>query len=49
MKRLAAAVIAVSTVGILSAFSPASAAQVCVEADININGNQQAVSQCLPE
>lgn len=49
MKRLAAAVLAVSTVGVLSAFSPASAAQVCVKADINVNGNSQAVSQCLPE
>jgi hypothetical protein len=49
VKRLAAAVIAVSTFGILAAFSPAQAAQLCVEADININGNAQAVSQCLPE
>ncbi len=49
MKRLAAAVIAVSALGILSVASPASAAQLCVQADINVNGNAQAISQCLPE
>ena len=49
MKRLAAAAVAVSTLGILAAFSPAQAAQLCVQADINVNGNQQAVEQCLPE
>ena len=49
MKRLAAAAVAVATLGVLSAFSPASAAQLCVKADINVNGNAQAVEQCLPE
>lgn len=49
MKRLAAAVLTISTLGILAAASPASAAQVCVYADINVNGNAQSVAQCLPE
>ena len=49
MKRLAAAVLAVSTLGILSFASPASAAQLCLKADININGNAQAIDQCLPQ
>ena len=49
MKRLAAAVVAVSTLGILAASSPAQAAQLCVHADINVNGNQQVIDQCLPE
>lgn len=49
MKRLAAAVVAVSTLGILAAASPASAAQLCVQADINVNGTTQAIEQCLPQ
>jgi hypothetical protein len=49
VKRLAAAVVAVSTLGILAAFSPAQAAQVCVYADVNVNGNAQSLEQCLPE
>jgi hypothetical protein len=49
VKRLAAAVIAVSTLGVLAAFSPAQAAQLCVQADIDINGNAQRIEQCLPE
>ena len=49
MKRLTAAVVTVSALGILAAFSPASAAALCVKADINVNGNAQAVEQCLPE
>lgn len=49
MKRLAVAVVAVSTFGVLAAFAPAQAAQLCVQADININGTAQNVSQCLPE
>ena len=49
MKRLAAAVVAVSALGILAATSPASAASLCVTADININGTAQSIDQCLPE
>jgi hypothetical protein len=49
VKRLAMAVVAVSTLGALAAFSPAQAAQVCVQADIDINGNAQSIEQCLPE
>jgi hypothetical protein len=49
VKRLAVAVVAASTVGVLAAFAPAQAAQVCVQADININGNAQNIEQCLPE
>ncbi len=48
MKRLAVAVVAVSTFGILAAVSPAQAAQVCVKASVNVNGNGQSVQQCLP-
>jgi hypothetical protein len=35
--------------GVLAAFSPAQAAQVCVKADLNINGTEQNIEQCLPE
>jgi hypothetical protein len=49
VKRLAVAVVAVSTFGVLAAFAPAQAAQLCVKADVNINGNAQNVEQCLPE
>jgi hypothetical protein len=49
VKRLATAAVAVATFGVLAAFSPASAASVCVKADVNVNGNAQAVEQCLPE
>ena len=52
VKRFAAAVITLSTLGILAvavAASPASAAQVCVYADVNVNGNAQSIAQCLPE
>jgi hypothetical protein len=49
VKRLAAAAVAISTFGILAAFSPAQAASLCVNADINVNGNAQKIEQCLPE
>ena len=50
MKRLAAAaVVAVSTLGVLALSAPAQAAQLCLNADININGTAQTISQCLPE
>ena len=49
MKRLAAALVAVSTLGILSFASPASAAALCLKADININGQAQSIDQCLPQ
>lgn len=47
-RRLAAAAVVVSALGILAA-APAQAAQVCVKAHVNINGNQQNAEQCLPE
>jgi hypothetical protein len=49
VKRLAAAVLTISALGILAAASPASAAQLCVFADVNVNGNAQSIAQCLPE
>ena len=49
MKRLAAVAVAISTFGVLAAFSPAQAASLCVNADINVNGNAQSIAQCLPE
>jgi hypothetical protein len=49
VKRAFAAAIAAGTLGVLAAFSPAQAAQVCVKADVNINGNAQNIEQCLPE
>lgn len=49
MKRLAAAVVAATTLGILAVAAPAQAAQLCINADINVNGTQQSISQCLPE
>lgn len=49
MKRLAVAVLAASTLGVLAAVAPAQAAQLCVKADVNVNGNAQSIEQCLPE
>lgn len=49
MKRVFAAAVAAGTLGVLAAFSPAQAAQVCVNADLNINGTEQKIEQCLPE
>ena len=49
MERLAVAAVAISTFGVLAAFSPAQAASLCVNADINVNGNAQTIEQCLPE
>jgi len=49
VKRLAAALVAVSTLGILSVAGPASAAALCVQADINVNGQAQSIDQCLPQ
>ena len=49
MKRLATAVLALSTLGVLAVASPASAAQVCVKGHVSVNGSAQAVEQCLPE
>ena len=46
--RLAAAAVLASVVGLLVA-TPASAAQLCVKADINVNGTAQNIEQCLPE
>ena len=49
MKRLAA-VVAVAAVASLSGLvaAPASAASICVDYDISINGQGQAGSTCLP-
>ena len=46
--RLAAAAVVAGVVGLL-ATAPASAAQLCVKADVNINGTAQNIEQCLPE
>jgi hypothetical protein len=49
VKRLAA-VVAVAAVTTLSGMmaAPANAASVCINYDININGQGQAGAQCLP-
>ena len=49
MKRFVA-VAAVAAVASLSGLvaAPASAASICIEYDININGQGQAGAQCLP-
>lgn len=49
-RRLAAAVIAVSALGVIATAAPASAApQLCINADLNVNGTAQTISQCLPQ
>jgi hypothetical protein len=40
-------VLAVLALGTVLAV-PASAAGVCVHADVNVNGTQQTISQCVP-
>jgi len=49
MKRFAAVVVLAAVASLVS-LTPAEAAgpQLCLTYDININGTQQAGSQCLP-
>jgi hypothetical protein len=49
VKRLVAVVALATAAGLAGLVgSPAQAASVCVDYDININGQGQAGSQCLP-
>jgi hypothetical protein len=49
VKRLAVAAVAAGTLTVLAALAPAQAAQLCLTADVDINGNAQSIEQCLPE
>jgi hypothetical protein len=47
LKRVLA--IAALLIGAATAFSaPAGAADLCIHADINVNGTAQVIDQCLP-
>ena len=50
MKRIAAVLtLAGAIFGVVAPTAASAATQVCVHADLNVNGTAQTVDQCLPQ